>query len=376
MEDKNIEKDLVEATLCWKILDLEIQRKKECLAAVNVELQLHLKIRELCEKSEQLELDKKNCEMKQLEREAESENMEDVINSRIKELKKQLEGYRVTREQEKKEERFAKNGQMLDTLNTVINWVQKERQEPASESQDTLGHLYIMGACEREIVEAPIVLEARLHQDTPVVPQGLVDSKKKEQLVEEKHERESVEETMQELRGRINELEETLAASGSDREQMETTLLKQINEYEETLAASKSDREQMETTLHGRINKLQETLAASENDMEKMETTHPDRINELEEMLAATKSDREQMETTLRGRINKLQETQALSENDTEKMETTLCGRINELEETLAASEVEEQMETTLRGFITEHEENWKKKLGRWSNWCTSYLSI
>jgi len=81
----------------------------------------------------------------------------------------------------------------------VINRVQKERQEPASESQDTLGHLYIMGACERENVEAPIVLEAPLHQDTPLVPQGFVDSKKTEQLVEEKHEEESVEETMQEL---------------------------------------------------------------------------------------------------------------------------------------------------------------------------------
>jgi len=121
LEDKNIEKDLVEATLHGKILDLEIQRKKECLAAVNVELQLYLKIRELCEKIEQLDLDKKNFEMKQREREAESENMEAVLNGRIKELEKQLEGYRVMREQEKKEERCAENGQMLDTLNTVIN---------------------------------------------------------------------------------------------------------------------------------------------------------------------------------------------------------------------------------------------------------------
>jgi len=146
LEDKNIEKDLVEATLHGKILDLEIQRKKECLAAVNVELQLHLKIRELCEKIEQLDLDKKNYKMKLQEREAESENMEAVLNGTINELEKQLEGYRVMREQEKKEESCAENGQMLDTLNTVINRVQKERQEPASESQDTLGHLYIMSA--------------------------------------------------------------------------------------------------------------------------------------------------------------------------------------------------------------------------------------
>ena len=306
LEDKNIEKNLLEATLYGKILDLEIQRKKECLAAVNVELQLHFKIRELCEKIVQSELDKKNYEMKQLEREAESENIEAVLNGRIKELEKKLKEYRVTREQEKNEETCAENGQMLDTLNPVINRVQKDHREPASERQDTLGHLYIMGACERENVEAPIVVEAPLHQETPLVPQGLVDSKKTEQLVEEKHEEESVEETMQELRGRINELEETLAGSGSDREQMETTLRRQKNEYEEMLAASESDREQMDTNLHGWNNKLQETLAASENDMEKMETTSPDRINKLEEMLAASESDREQMETTFRGLIKKI----------------------------------------------------------------------
>jgi len=242
LEDKYIEKDLVEATLHGKILDLEIQRKKECLAAVNDELQLNLKIRELCEKIEQLDLDKKNYEMKQRERETESENMEAVLNDRIKELKKQLEAYRVTREQEKKEERCAENGQMLDTLNPVIIRVQKERQEPASESQDTLYHLYIMGACERENVEAPIVLEAPLHQETPLVPQGLVDSKKTEQIVEEKHEEESVEETMQEIHGGNNELDKTLAASGSVREQMETTIRRQINKYEEMLAASESNR--------------------------------------------------------------------------------------------------------------------------------------
>ena len=195
LEEKNIE---MEATLHGKIMELEYQRRIERLAGWNKELKLHLKISELRKKVEKSDLNMKNYEMKQRERDAESENMEAVLNGRIKELEKQLEGYRVTREQEKKEERCAGNGQMLDTLNPVINRVQKERQEAASESQDTLGHLYIMGACERENVEAPIVPEAPLHQDMPLVPQGLVDSKKTKQLVEEKHE-ESVEETMQEL---------------------------------------------------------------------------------------------------------------------------------------------------------------------------------
>jgi len=157
LEEKNIEKEEVEATLHEKIMDLEIQRKKECLAAVNAELQLRFKIRELCEKVLQSNLDKKISERKQRESDAKSENMEAVLNGTIKELEKQLEGYRVAREQEKKEERCAENGQMVDTLNTVINRVQKERQEAASKSQDALGHPSVMGAkkrCERENVEA------------------------------------------------------------------------------------------------------------------------------------------------------------------------------------------------------------------------------
>ena len=43
------------------------------------------------------------------------------------------------------------------------------------------------------------MLQAPLDQDTQLVTQGLVDSKETEQLVEEKHEEESVGETMQEL---------------------------------------------------------------------------------------------------------------------------------------------------------------------------------
>ena len=74
LEEKNIEKELVKVTLLRKVTALEIQMKKECLAAVTVELKLRFKVRELCEEVEQSHLDKKNYEMKLRDREAESEN--------------------------------------------------------------------------------------------------------------------------------------------------------------------------------------------------------------------------------------------------------------------------------------------------------------
>ena len=89
---------------------------------------------------------------------------------------------------------------------------------------------------------------------------------------------------------------------------MEATLRGWINELEESLAATESDREKMETTLRGRINEFKERFAASENEKEQMETTLRGRINELEETLAASESDREQMETTLRGFITDREE--------------------------------------------------------------------
>jgi hypothetical protein len=127
LEEKNIEKELVKATLLGKVTDLEIQMKKECLAAVKVELKLLLKIWELCEVFQQSHLDKKNCEMKLRNREAESENMQALLNGRIKELEKGIEGHRVMREQEKKEEKCAENGQLVEeTMQELVEDVMKK----------------------------------------------------------------------------------------------------------------------------------------------------------------------------------------------------------------------------------------------------------
>ena len=126
LEEKNTENELVKVTLLGKLTALEIQMKKESLAAVQVELKLRFKNRELCEEVEQSHLDKKYYEMKLRHREAESETMQALLNGRIKELEKELDEHRVMK-QEKKEEKCAENGQLFEeTMQELVEDVTKK----------------------------------------------------------------------------------------------------------------------------------------------------------------------------------------------------------------------------------------------------------
>jgi len=129
LEEKNIEEELVKVTFLGKATALEIQMKKERLAAVQVELKLLFKTTELYEEVEQSYLDKENYEMKLRDREAESKNMQALLNGRIKELEKELEGHRVMRQQQKKEEKCAENGQLVEeTIKELVEDVMKKEE--------------------------------------------------------------------------------------------------------------------------------------------------------------------------------------------------------------------------------------------------------
>ena len=129
LEKKNIEEELVKVTFLGKATALEIQMKKERLAAVQVELKLLFKTTELYEEVEQSYLDKENYEMKLRDREAESKNMQALLNGRIKELEKELEGHRLMRQQQKKEEKCAENGQLVEeTIKELVEDVMKKEE--------------------------------------------------------------------------------------------------------------------------------------------------------------------------------------------------------------------------------------------------------